>query len=451
MEDRQKILIVDDNELNILVLQKSLETEVDAEIISANSGHDALALFKHNNFALAILDVQMPEMNGFELAKKIKTHEETLPIIFISAYYIEKPDIMKGYSTGAVDYITKPFDPIILISKVKFFLNFDKQKTELKRYKEHLDELIITRTNELKESEDRFKAITTSAQDAIITINHKGHVTYWNKSAEKMFGYKTDEILGKNLHDLIAPQRFLAAHKKAFKKFIKTGEGAVIGKTIELSGKKKNNSEFPIEVSFSAVKIKNQWNAINIIRDITKRKQAQQSLIESKNEALLLAKKAQEGERTKSAFLANMSHEIRTPMNGVIGMIDILLNTELKPEQQSYAIMAKESGKQLMTVINDILDISKIEAGKLKIVTNDFNLYQTLEQISDIMIFRVENKELEIINKIDSNVPQYLHGDQGRIRQIIINLCGNAVKFTKKGEIVVHTSLQKENNDEIII
>jgi PAS domain S-box-containing protein len=261
----------------------------------------------------------------------------------------------------------------------------------------------------LSESEEKFRSITTSAKDAIIMMDDEGNNTHWNKAAEEIFGYSAQEALGKEFHIFLAPQQYHNAYRKGMGTFKTTGQGLVVGKTLEVEAVKKDGTILPIELSVSSVKLKGKWHATGIIRDITDRKRAE-SIQQEKV-------KAEAASATKSEFLAKMSHEIRTPMNGVIGMTGLLLDTELTPEQREYADTVRNSASSLLTLINDILDYSKIEAGKLDLENIDFDLRKTIKEVTNALTIEAHKKGLKFACLIHHNVPALVRGDPGRFRK----------------------------------
>ena len=310
----------------------------------------------------------------------------------------------------------------------------------------------------LRESEARINTVLNAAQDAIIMLDSNGNISVWNAAAERIFGYHREEILGKNMHELLAPPHYIEAHQKAFPFFQKTGTGPAVGKLLELSALDNNRREFPIELSLSAVQIREEWNSVGIIRDITNRKKAEQELMQANKrleDAITLANEmaanAEMANAAKSAFLANVSHEIRTPLNGIIGMTSLLLDTKLTEQQQHNAEIIQESGESLLWLINDILDFSKIEAGKLEIETINFDLHSLISDFSMILAVKAQQKHLEFVCSADPNTPDLLVGDPGRLRQILTNLAGNAIKFTHDGEVVVRVSLVDENKEGALL
>ena len=428
----------------------------------------------------------------------------------------------------------------------------------------------------LLESQVRLSGITDSALDPIVMIDDKGAISFWNPAAEKVLGYSWQEALGQNLHELLAPNRYIALHNKKYPSFQRTGTGAAVGKVVNLEARKKDGTEIDIALSLSAVQLKGKWHAVGIMRDITLENKTRVELVESDlrynqlaeqgriiaweanrdwnytyisnvaqqvlgiwpdeivdklklwelfaddqqtafetamrsavgsdkpvdgleyqainqsgeslwfsvtaipqfdengalqgyrgshtdisdriaaqkeliktNEQLVaatlraneLASKAEAANVAKSEFLANMSHEIRTPINGVIGMSELLLDTDLNPEQREYAEIVSSSSEALLTIINDILDFSKIEAGKLDLEELKFDLSSLMDDFASALAVRAQEKGLELFCSIDPAVPTKLAGDPGRLRQVLTNLAGNAIKFTHEGEVEVRASL----------
>jgi len=315
--ETKKILVVDDIPANIVAMKKILKN-VDAEIIESTSGTRALELSLQNDFAVILLDVQMPEMDGYEVAECLRSSQRTkaTPIVFVTANSREEGNISQGYDAGGIDYITKPIDSYILQKKVEMFLKLYDKQTELSDI-----------NNKLEEYVERLEKANIEAKEAKI-----------------------------------------AAEKANY---------------------------------------------------------------------------------AKSCFLANMSHELRTPMNGNLGMLELLLHTELTEKQKKLVETSLNCGEHLLALINDILDLSKIESGELLIEHKEFNLHNIVSEVFDIVNLLAENNNVKLSKKIDIDHKKMCIGDSHRVKQVLINIINNAIKFSKDG--TVELNIRRGDNNIIFL
>lgn len=294
-------------------------------------------------------------------------------------------------------------------------------------------------TKELRYSEQRLQVVLDTAATGIITIDETGIVESFNPSAEQIFGYAAEAVIGKNVR-MLMPSPDQERHDDYLSLYRETGQGKIIGEGTEVEGRRKDGAVFPMHLSISEGVLDKSDKRLftGIVTDITKRKQAEAALQAAKEAAEVAV-------RTKSEFLATMSHEIRTPMNGVIGMTGLLMGTDLDKEQLQYAETVRKSADCLLTIINDILDFSKLEAGKLELEVVDFDLVETVESIAELMGPQATGKGIDFVTFFASDVPKFVRGDPSRLRQILTNLAGNAVKFTKNGSVAISVNVVEES------
>ena len=327
---RVKILLVDDREENLFALEVIL-SNVSYLCIKVNSGNEALKILIHDqDFAIILMDVQMPMMDGFETAELIREIENLkhVPIIFLTASMDSSVHIFKGYQAGAVDYMIKPFSNEILKAKVGFFVDLYKKTQELVFQKEQI----------------------------------------------------------RSLHS-----------------------------------------------------------------DITYQKRFENELIEAKNKAENATQIAENAMKAKQQFLSNMSHEIRTPLNAIIGFTKVVLKTDLTSKQKEYLSAIKVSGDALIALINDILDLAKVDAGKMIFTNTSFKMASSIAAMLQLFETKIQEKNLILVKDYDNRIPEIVVGDSARLHQIILNLVSNAVKFTTKGKISISVSLLNENENNITI
>ncbi len=299
----------------------------------------------------------------------------------------------------------------------------------------------ITQLKQREEALRREALIWEQISEGVIITDLTGTITNWNPAAESVFGYAAAEMLGRT------PDLLYGARQA-------DGQTASILKSVRRDGRwagqihftRKDNRSGIAETVVVPLRTDDDHlvAAIWVNEDVTERKRYEETLRGAKEQA-------ETANIAKSQFLATMSHEIRTPMNGVLGMLDLLLHTPLSEEQRRYTETARESGEGLLVVIDDILDFSKMEAGKLSIESTDFDLRELVEAVLDLLMRQAQAKGIEISALIDPSVPTRLRGDPGRVRQVILNLTGNAVKFTGNGGVAITVLKMRETDDRVEI
>lgn len=290
--------------------------------------------------------------------------------------------------------------------------------------------VIDRRFSILESSEERLRLIINTAMDAVITMNAEGLITNWNSEAEKTFGWSSREALGRRLSELIMPERYREDHERGLQRFLGTDEGMMLRQRTETVALHRDGHEFPVEVATSPVKFGDQWIFSSFMRDIAEHKRAQEELLNAK-------RVAEDANRAKSIFLANMSHELRTPLNAIIGYSEML--EEETQELGKVAVVQdlqkiQSAGKHLLALINDILDLSKIEAGKMGLNVEAFDVAQVVKEIASTIQPAVTKNTNTINVDVAKNAGE-MRADLTKVRQILLNLLSNSCKFTDHGTI----------------
>jgi PAS domain S-box-containing protein len=295
-----------------------------------------------------------------------------------------------------------------------------------KRVAERTHELSKTNT-ELSESNEHIQTIIDTAEDGIISIDRNGTVELFNAAAQRIFQYSDAEVVGQNVK-MLMPLTVSEHHDSYIRRYLETNEPRVIGLGREVTGMRKDGSLFPMRLAIGEMKKDGDRLFVGVITDITSQKKIELDIIKSREEAVA-------ANQAKSEFLANMSHEIRTPMNAIMGFSNLLGSLVKNKQEISYLDAIQTAGKNLLTLINDILDLSKIEAGKMELQYSPVSLKMIFMEMEQIFGPKVSEKRLDFITTIDADIPDLLLLDETRIRQVLLNLVGNAVKFTHEGGI----------------
>lgn len=285
----------------------------------------------------------------------------------------------------------------------------------------------ITQSKLLHERLEKYQILAEKANDVMMFLDDDGHIVEVNDAALRMYGYTFEELLQMTIYDL----RGLKKTPEITEQLRLAYQEGIIFETRHY---RKDGTNLQVEVSSQKNILGQTKGLLSIVRDVTERKKAQE-------EIMIALKKAEDANIAKSQFLANMSHEIRTPMNGIIGMTELTLLTDLGEEQREYLTIVKSSTISLLRVVNDILDYSKIEAGKIELEEMPFDLRKTMNEVIDLFDISAKQKGIFIRESVDELIPDKLIGDSVRLRQILSNLVGNAIKFTEKGEVAIHVHL----------
>jgi PAS domain S-box-containing protein len=412
-----QVLIVDDDPTKRSALRAVL-TSLGISIVEADSGISALRRLLEQDFAVILLDVFMPTMDGFETAALIRQRKqsEMTPIIFITAAKDEEIASTDRFTQGAVDFIFSPFDPGEIRAKVAVFANLFLNS-----------EVLASQARETQISNEHLGLVIDVAPIGIFQTDNSYKYVYTNPRWSEIIGVSTADALGHDLSTVVP-----VADRPEFSKRL----SALSLSAEELSYRFEivRPGADPIVATMTATQIPDGEGAsqglIGTIADVTAEARAVTAMAEA-------SAAANSASQLKSDFLANMSHEIRTPMNGVIGMTDLLLDTNLDAQQRDYAQTVRNSGEALLAIINDILDFSKVEAGMLSIDNASFDMRQVVDNVVSLLSTSAAAKNIAIVTDVDPSVPEIVRGDSGRIRQVLMNLVGNAIKFTPSGSVAI--------------
>lgn len=431
------ILIVDDRLDGLIALEAVLNLP-NINLVRAQSGAEALGLLNQYDFGVILLDVQMPEMDGFETARRIRQNEQYryTPIIFVTAINKDDMHIYRGYEVGAVDYIFKPFEPQILRSKVNFFVDFYFKKRQLQDQNEMIRQTerqarFLQLAQFEMETLKRYRNLADAVPIMIWKSKVDGTLDYFNKLWTDYTGLTQEQSVGSGWQDAIHPQDlriFLKAWIDSMNK----------GTPFEIEIRVRRHDG---ELRWHTVRAVPEFDILDKViswigtsMDIHDRKIAEDEIFDAKQAAVAASV-------AKTQFLANMSHEIRTPLGAMLGFAELMLNSDMSAEERNQNLNTIiRSGQQLLKIIDEILDISKVEAGRLDIENIEVNLESLMRDLHTLMLVKAQAKGVGLEFNFKTKIPQKVITDPTRLRQILLNLISNAIKFTEKGKVVLEAS-----------
>lgn len=418
-----RLLYVEDEPVIRLPMLEMMSRWVD-DIIVATDGLEGLEAFRQTGADIVITDLKMPRMNGLEMIAQLKKINPDVKAIIVSAHN-DTEYFLDAINTGVDGFLLKPV-----------------MRAKLSETIESFGRSILSGRN-ARLHEEKFNALTGTVIDAIMIINDKGEISFWNNAAARIFGYTAEEVRAMPFQEIFEPAALPDGWPYSTKALVGFFNDLSRGKGIlELNCVMKAGNPFPAEVSVSPLQVDNSWYAMLIIRDITERRQREKDLIEARE-------KAEAATLAKQKFLSVMTHEIRTPLHGILGTINLLAQEDPRPDQKDYFDTLEFSGNHLLSLINDILDFSKIEADRIHFENIEMNIRDIIDGMVKIFAYRALDKGIELSAQVDEALPVFVKGDPVRLNQILTNLIGNAVKFTEKGSIRILVKLTGQNHEKL--
>lgn len=437
-----RVLVVDDSPF----IRKYLENRIRQwgyEVETAASAEDGLEHFATSAPDIVIMDFDLPGMSGADAMQWIHSRSPSTPVIFVTGH-TDLELAVELMRTGALDFLSKEQ----LTEKLGPALDRSLAQVTKHRLLEHYEACEREHIQRVIRDENRQRAIMAASLDPLITIDARGKILLASDSVFRTFGWEPEELIGQNVKVLM-PDPYASAHDGYLASARQSGKAAMLGLQRELSALRRDGTTFACEICICRVDIPGESQPLftGVVRDISERKHSAEKLrmhaaeLEMMNTRLQESvKHAERASKAKSDFLANMSHEIRTPLNAIIGYADII-STEVAEEDMCKDMLLEasatiqRSGEHLACVINDILDFSKIEAGKVALEMRSFSPREEIRETLKLVGEQANAKGLDLNIEYIGDIPDTIESDPTRLRQILINLVGNAIKFTQEGGV----------------
>jgi two-component system sensor kinase FixL len=428
--DKAKVLIVDDRPANLLAYRVILEA-LDEELIEARSGPEALAQLRAHDFAVVLLDVNMPGMDGFETAKAIRDteHQSHVPIIFLTAFSDDLRSA-EAYAHGAVDFLQTPVVPAILRAKVKVLADFVRITEELNRRRHQ---------EVVRESSDRIRVILDSSLDAVVVMDDRGQIIGWNPPAEAMFGWTREEAIGRQLAELIIPEPYRLAQQRGLQVFRDKGEGPLLRRRLELTALRKGNVEFPVELTVSALRFGDRHEFCAFVRDVSPRKAAEEQVRR-------YASELERSNRELNDFAYSASHDLRSPLRGIGQIAGWIVEdhaAELSEEVRNELDLIQRRVDRMQALLDDMLTYARV--GRSEGDVSHVDCEQLVREIVET---------LPVPNGFSVRIAPMptLLTHRTPLQQVLRNLIGNAIKHHNRPDGIVDVSgVDRGDHFEFII
>jgi two-component system, LuxR family, sensor kinase FixL len=404
--EKAKILLVDDRPANLLVYELIL-AELNEELVMVHSGGEALEQVESQDFAVILLDVNMPGLDGFETARRIRSSARRahVPIIFMTAF-VDDFRVAEGYAHGAVDYIQTPVVPEVLRAKVKVFADLFHMSEELHRQRN---------AEAARQSVERIRLILDSSLDAVVTIDEAGRVTGWNPQATSTFGWTRDDVVGKEMAELIIPERYREAHRRGLRNFLSTGEGPLLNRRLELAAIRKDGTEIPVELTISPLSLPDRYEFSAFIRDITERKATEEQIRH-------YASELERSNRELDQFAYSASHDLRSPLRAIAQMASWMTEDhgkELPEDVCRDLALIQRRVRRMQQLLDDMLEYARVgrQDGDLSGVDSEKLVQEIIDLLAPPPGFDI------CVGPMPSLVTH-----RAPLSQVLRNLIGNAIK-----------------------
>ena len=421
--DKLHLLIIDDDEVDQMLIRRSAgKTTLNAVIHTAKSATEGLQLLQQHHFDCAFVDFRLPDMDGLELMEKISRLGITTPVLIVTSHGDERI-AAQAIRLGASDYLPKSLlTPEGIYHSVRTAIRLKLAEQEKLRTEERL-----------RTSQAQLEFLISNTPTAFWSTDAQGMFKFAKGLGFTIIGINPAEILGKSFYEVFQ------GYPRILNRFERTLKGEVVQSVDETNGHFFKSHYIPAYNDAG-----NVAGVTGFAMDITER-------VHNERELVIAKELAEKSVRVKEQFLANISHEIRTPMNGIIGLANVLHKTNLDQEQHKYLNAIRKSADNLMQIINDLLDFSKISANQFTFEEVEFNLQELLQDVIDLMENKASERNNRLSVELGSEVPLFLNGDPLRLKQVVLNLVGNAIKFTENGGIKLTTNLAEDHRDRVVL